>query len=413
LDTDDRAGVPAWQWGIALVGLFAVGDPWVSINKTWGGDDPAPWIRTLWIVFYALFLPLLLANLANIGRVALRTPILTLLAIAALASTLWSILPEVSFRRAIGVLYWLAFAYVIAARFSWRLLIKLIALAYLGMAVCSYVMIVGFPDIGIHSLDHPGAWRGVWTHKNQTGGHMAIAFLASLGAAWLYPKQRRLFVFAALLALSLIVMSRSATALVSSLLVLGFFGFIALIRTGAVIAIVTMAAAAVVALVIGGVLLLAPDMLFSAIGRDMTFTGRTDIWRFVVTSIEQSLWLGYGYGAFWEDPTGPVWWVRAGVGWLAPNAHNGWLELTLGLGLIGLFAFALVFGLACGRGILAFTHKEAGLFAPGFLLLFAIQSFGEGSVVEDNNLIWTLFTIVAAKLALDRSQPQYAEGHGP
>lgn len=405
-------GVPAWQWGIALIAMIAVGDPWVTINRVWGGIDPAPWIRWLWVAFYALFLPLLLVNLSTLGRMALRTPVLTALSLLALTSALWSILPDVSGRRAVGVIYWMAVAYVVAARFSWRLVIKMIALAYLVLALGSYVMALLFPEYGVMQSEHVGAWNGLWTHKNQTGGHMAMAILASLGAAWLYPQNRRLFLIAAALAFGLVLMSRSATALVSSLLVVGFFGFVALVRSGAVIAIVTAAAASVVALTLSGVLLLAPEMVFGAIGRDMTFTGRTDIWRFIIEAIEQSPWLGYGYGAFWEDDTGPAWWVRAGVGWKTPNAHNGWLELALGLGLVGVAAFALVFSLAILRSVLAFAHPEAGLFAPAFLTLFAIQSFGEGAVLEDNNMMWTIFMIVAAKLALDRAPLPTRTGDG-
>lgn len=402
--------VPGWQWTVALLGLITLGDPWININKTFGGDDPAPWIRWLWVTFYALFLPLLVANLGVIARAAMRTPLLSILAVAALASALWSILPDVSFRRAIGVMYWLAFAYVIASRFSWGQIIKMIALAYLALSIGSYVFGVVWPQHGIMDTEHVGAWSGVWTHKNQTGGHMTVAFLASLSAAWLFPAQRRLFLFAAVLALGLVILSRSATALVSSTMVLGVFGFILLVRSGVVIAVLAAGAALIVVLGIGGILLLAPEILFGAIGRDMTFTGRTDIWHYLITAIQQEPWLGYGYGAFWEDPTGPAWWVRAGVGWKAPSSHNGWMELTLGLGLLGAGVFATVFLIAVWRGLVSITHPQAGVFVPAFLCIFAIQTFGEGSVLEDNNLIWSIFTIVAAKLALDVAQRHTISG---
>nr|WP_281063183.1 O-antigen ligase family protein [Ancylobacter gelatini] len=86
-----------------------------------------------------------------------------------------------------------------------------------------------------------------------------------------------------------------------------------------------------------------PEILKHSVG-DPTLSGRTDIWDFVLIEISHRPWLGAGYGAFWDvgldaDPV-----LRAppgtflsevAVGYLN-QAHNGFLEVMLHVGIIGL-----------------------------------------------------------------------------
>ena len=73
--------------------------------------------------------------------------------------------------------------------------------------------------------------------------------------------------------------------------------------------------------------------LASGIGRDPTLTGRTDIWKAVLSTNTNPL-IGTGYEAFWLGPRLLHVWQLAGV---VNEAHNGYLELYLNLGFIGLF----------------------------------------------------------------------------
>jgi 4-aminobutyrate aminotransferase-like enzyme len=70
------------------------------------------------------------------------------------------------------------------------------------------------------------------------------------------------------------------------------------------------------------------------------------------------------------------------------------LSKTLGAGL------PLSAVMTSVRVIGAIAHPHACVFAPGILALFFIQTAGEGYVLEDNNLMWALYLIVAIKLAV-------------
>src|SRR5262249_17949624 len=75
--------------------------------------------------------------------------------------------------------------------------------------------------------------------------------------------------------------------------------------------------------------------ILSLIGRDCTFTNRTEIWGLVWSAIMERPWTGYGFGAFWvgESDFGNA--IRAKLGWAETitEAHNAWLEAWLSIGI--------------------------------------------------------------------------------
>jgi exopolysaccharide production protein ExoQ len=70
-----------------------------------------------------------------------------------------------------------------------------------------------------------------------------------------------------------------------------------------------------------------------AVGKDPTLTDRTKIWAFVLGMHTNPL-VGTGYESFWMGPRLEHVWHMAGLGGLT-EAHNGYLEVYLNLGIIG------------------------------------------------------------------------------
>jgi exopolysaccharide production protein ExoQ len=73
-------------------------------------------------------------------------------------------------------------------------------------------------------------------------------------------------------------------------------------------------------------------VLASKIGRDSTFTGRTVIWQAVLSTNTNPM-VGTGYQSFWLGPRLNQVWRLAGP---VNEAHNGYLEVYLDLGAVGL-----------------------------------------------------------------------------
>lgn len=74
--------------------------------------------------------------------------------------------------------------------------------------------------------------------------------------------------------------------------------------------------------------------LIKAVGRNPTLTDRTKIWSFLL-SMKTNLILGAGYESFWLGPRLERFWLNAGLGHIN-EAHNGYLEVYLNLGIAGL-----------------------------------------------------------------------------
>ena len=70
----------------------------------------------------------------------------------------------------------------------------------------------------------------------------------------------------------------------------------------------------------------------SSLGRDATLTGRLDIWEMVLGMVTNPL-IGTGYESFWlGDRLEKCWIIYESTN----QAHNGYIEIYINLGLIGL-----------------------------------------------------------------------------
>ncbi len=71
----------------------------------------------------------------------------------------------------------------------------------------------------------------------------------------------------------------------------------------------------------------------SKLGRNATLTGRTDVWTDVL-NMRFNAWVGTGFESFWLGPRLEFLWSKY---YFQPNqAHNGYLETYLNLGVLGL-----------------------------------------------------------------------------
>jgi exopolysaccharide production protein ExoQ len=196
--------------------------------------------------------------------------------------------------------------------------------------------------------------------------------------------------------------------LMASMLGLAVIAAGMLMRRGPVHTIIVCASALAAIILGAAIVVLAPDFLVTALGRDLTLTGRTDIWEASARFVQAQPWLGYGYYAFWLPDNGPAYWVREAVQWQVASAHSSWLELALGLGRIGVVLFALQLIATLRRGSAAIFERNAGLWAPAFLAAFALYTLSESHALQANNLFWTIYVAVAARLALDARERRQA-----
>ncbi len=405
-----RADAARWEMIAAALCLAQFSEPFfAAVAQSQGASEPPGYARIFFLPVYAFLGWAIWRARAQALSTAMAVPLLMgLIALAGL-STLWSIDSAATLRRVVWLMLTMAFGLYLAWRYDWAKLVTVIAGAFVVLVAASLLLGAVAPSIGRMSFEHPGAWSGLWTHKNTLGGIMALGVAACAAAAWVEPRRRVLWSVTALGALALVLLSTSKTALVASLLGLCVMGACALMRRGPLQTILV-CASALAAIVIGAsIVLLAPDLLVAVLGRDLTLTGRTDIWEAAAPAVAAQPWLGYGYYAFWLPENGPAYWVREAVAWQVASAHSSWLELALGLGRIGVAVFALQLAATLWRGAGAVMRPDAGLWAPAFLAAFALYTLSESHALQANNLFWTIYVAVAARLALDaRAQKDHA-----
>jgi O-antigen ligase len=141
--------------------------------------------------------------------------------------------------------------------------------------------------------------------------------------------------------------------------------------------------------------------LLQALYIDPTFTGRTDIWRFVIAHIAERPFTGYGFSTFWL--TEDVVYGFKDVGWVSSvsTAHNGYLDLALQLGIPGAFLMILWLFVSPLVDFYRVSYVPANdpvkIFFFRLLLFAAFESCFESSFVLVNAflvfLVWAGFSL--------------------
>jgi exopolysaccharide production protein ExoQ len=389
-------------WVMQITGPVVTVDPNVSAS-----------LRNYFLPAYAITLLLAGLQIRSLAVGMLRSPLLPLLVALTFVSVTWSIDPEVTVRRAMAVLLTTLSGMVIATRFDWPRFVEVLASAFAILVAMSFATVLLVPSYGIMTTDFPGAWRGVWDHKNALGYDMTVGFVVFVAAAMLSPRRKRLWGALALAAMALVFLSTSKTSLVSCLAAVFLVGVIWIGRRGPA-GVVLASYILVSGLFAAGFLVVAdPGLLLQALGKDETLTGRTRIWAAVMHQIEKRPWTGYGYGAVWTETSnwGPLPWISKEQGFVIHEAHNGWLAVWLELGLIGLAAAAFTIAEVWTRAVFGLFRRPSTYLTLPFLAIFSLHSITEAALLSQNDFIWLIFSAIALKVA-SPEQPSPWAGHG-
>jgi len=283
---------------------------------------------------YAVTVLVLVFNWRSVGVLLGATWPILLPLLLAICSVLWSVDPELSLYRTIALAGTTAFGMFLAVRFSLEEQLKLLALV-LGMVACASALVaLLFPEYGVMTGPHSGAWSGVFYHKNTFGRTMALAAVV-FSLLVLGSRELRLVALLGMaLSIALVVASFSLASLIVGIACLAAVWVLSAMQRGAgrrrVMVLLIGATFTVIAAIWA---IQHEDRVLTSLGRDSTFTGRTELWTVLLEKARMHQWLGYGYGAFWRGATGMSGEVQEALhGWYPIHAHNGFLDIVLELG---------------------------------------------------------------------------------
>ncbi len=322
-------------------------------------------------------------------------------------SYFWSINPSQTLRFAVYAVGTTAFGLYLATRYTLPEQLELLAWTYGLLLVLSILFAVGLPSYGLMGGVHAGAFRGVFTHKNQYGAFMAPGGVVFLLNAFQTKKHTWIYWCLLVLTCATMVMSQSTTAIgtfavmLMLCIVYRIFRWRYEVMVSAVLA-VTMVGLAGLIYIAGYV---GSDSLLDLVGKDVTLSGRTDIWRYVWDQIQLRPWLGYGLAAFWNGYDGPSGYIQLAMRIAVIYAHNGFLEIWLSLGLVGLSVFVIGFLSTTIQSLtlLRKTSTPEGFWPLLFLTYILLSNLTEGTISNMNSSFWALYTAVSYSLVIAKN----------
>ncbi len=348
-------------------------------------------------LIYLLLLIVIAPRLTRVLRAMGKMRLLTMLFVVAALSILWSIDPMLTFRRVIPLWMWLIVGIYFGERYSIDEFLQLLGSAFAVVITVTFALYFAHPSY-VFDPGHEMAWRGICLHKNTFGAYMAMSGLVfAVCARKRFPLVNYTFCAASAL---LVFLSHSATAWVLGGIILVAMPLLRLAKLPAIqfVPIGTVAILCLTQLVVWP-----PQVLLSLLGRDSSFTGRTDLWEAVMIAISRHPLLGYGYDAFWQGLKGESLQAAINAGWLAPHSHNGYLELALGLGIPGLALFVLIY-ISLVISAMRYLRRTTGataIWPMAYVIFLAIHNTVESALLLRNELPCLLFVTIFASLKLE------------
>lgn len=423
----DRSGgvlATAVVWALALV-LIVPRDFDFTGRVMYTGTDAVT--RVVWLA--ALAIPTgLLAWRSSRAAVIVRwlNPYLWLLLLLAAASIAWSIAPSFTILRVIRFLT-VMLACISFALFGWQPRRLQNSLRWLLSFVCvvSIGMVLFYPEGGIHHELAPelhDSWKGVTTGKNVLGSLAGACIIVWLHG-WMTRQVRPILAVLGTSAGVLCLLgSRSQTSIMAAVFAAMFM--LLLLRTpgtlrrstpylvGAFATAILIYSLAVLRIVPGLEDVLTPIQTLT--GKDLSFTGRTNIWFVLSEHIRLSPWLGSGYGAYWvgADATwSPSHMMITLLYFYPTEGHNGYLDVINDLGYLGgllLFGYFVRY-IRDGLRVMRIDRAQGALYLT---LLFRgfLADMSESHWINSRSIDFLILTLATAAMArtllqahLDRS----------
>jgi O-antigen ligase len=154
-------------------------------------------------------------------------------------------------------------------------------------------------------------------------------------------------------------------------------------------------------------------IIVDTLGKDLEFNGRVPIWILILDKAFERPWLGYGFAGFWTSPeslyvlnnswAGTQASIEEGVRF---HAHNGFIDLFIQLGLLGLslFIFNFIKVFLKVISVLNYTKAVEFFWMLQFLVLMLVFNLSEAITILSTGTLWTLYVSIALSTAVQQNR---------
>ena len=409
LDRDRKSRVSPALWipvaWVLLAGSRMVSD-WLEPARVITSPDQylegSPLDRLVLTGLLAAGLMVLLARGRRAGTFLRANGPILLFFLYGAVSVLWSDYPDVALKRWTKALGDIVMVLVVLTDPDPSAAVKrLLARSGFLLVPLSVLLIKYYPELG--QGYNPWTWgaysTGVATGKNGLG---LVCLVFGLGSLWrflevLHSGERPLITGPLIAHGAVLVMvlwlfgkADSATSLGCFLIGGGLIGVMSLPGLARERTAVHLLVVGIVSLCLFGLFLDSDVGLVQAMGRDTTLTGRTAFWDKVLDMTVDSLF-GAGFETFWLGGRLEKFWRAY---WWHPNqAHNGYIEVFLNLGWIGvaLLGFVMAWGY---RNVVGSLHRspELGKLRLAYFVVAVLYNLTEAAF-KVMHPVWTTFLL--------------------
>ena len=432
-DERDRT---SWALWLPIVWLTIAGSrmlsQWLALSSGISFSTPdaylegSPVDRLLFTAMVAVSLLILVARRQRTAAVLRQNLPLIVFFAYCLASVVWSDYPFVSFKRWTKGVGNLTMILIVLTDPNPRAAIKrLVSSVGFVLIPLSVLLVKYYPEYGRGYL----AWvwtpiyTGVATDKNGLG-YDCLFF--GLSALWCLTeglreplrqqRNRQLLINVVILLMTAWLFYKANSITPTIGFAIGSFMMLMLTVTRRPALVHVVSALAPMVIVVAFVILDLDTYAASAVGRDVSLTGRTELWAEVLR-VQQSPVLGAGFESFWLGPRADYLWDKF---WWRPNqAHNGYLETYLNLGMVGLL-FLMTLIVSGYYHIMKVFKRDPGLaaFLLGLFTATCVYNLTEAAF-KGIHPLWIAFLLsVAAPVLAEREEQAAASapeliGHRP
>lgn len=403
-------------WIPTIFVLYVSGKPF----GVWFGNQEAsgsPMDRNFLLILFLIGFFLLIKRRVNWSRIVHENIWLILILGFMLFSILWSDIPFISFKRWSRELIAIVMAFLVLTE---RNPVRAVGSVFRRLVYIyipfSLLLIKYFPDYGVFYGRHDGMamWVGVTLHKQGLGMlcSLSVFFLIwSLVTRWrghnFVSTRGQILgeVFIIIITIWLLTAGgegkTSATAIGSLCIgIIMFFYLLWMKRYGKTIGAVTLMAIIAGVIIFGIITVMfngsTMGLFTSSFSRDNTLTGRTDIWAAILPiAMESPIW-GCGIGGFWIPSRIEIYGIT--------ECHNGYLELILELGFIGILLFSFFMLSCCRKAVKELDHDfDSACFGICFLLMTVIHNVTESSLNTFTSQLMTVILFLSVSYTMTDS----------
>ncbi len=353
-------------------------------------------------------------------------------------SLTWADYPDVGFKRWVKTVGdFVMVLIVVSDRDPSVAIRRLLARTGFLLIPLSVLMIKYYPDLARYydRWDWSTYYSGVTTNKNSLG---VICLLFGLASAWqfleaLYGRDvtgrgRRLIAHGVILAMVVYLFrfANSMTSLACFLLGIVVLLVVGLRLTGRkpsmvlgvefrpIVRTPLMVHAVVASLIAvpGAVLFVGIEGVLEMMGKDPTLTDRTLIWGLLL-GMTTNTWFGTGFENFWLGPRlDKIWSVYS---WGPNQAHNGYLEIFLNLGWIGIALLAIILAIGYQTVMTGLRRSPStGGLMLAYFVVGIVYNFTEAAFFRILTPAWFVLLLAITKVPdLQRPTKQPPFGRRP